>query len=114
MSILSGVMGVGVLSMPYVFLRAGLIAAPLIVLVVLCSAYTAHLLVWALEAQPSLLTASDFKGIAPDFFLERACALSRSKLYSWGCQRLSGAGDMGIFVELHRWGFHEHQPNFWR
>lgn len=29
---------------------------------VLCSAYTAHLLVWALQAQPSLLTASDFKG----------------------------------------------------
>lgn len=110
MSILSGVMGVGVLSMPYVFLRAGLIAAPLIVLVVLCSAYTAHLLVWALQAQPSLLTASDFKGIAPDFFLERACAQSRSKLYSWGSLVENAFGPRAriaanVFLALETWGY---------
>eukprot|EP00913_Durusdinium_trenchii_P019113 g17962.t1 len=69
LAIFSGVMGVGVLSMPYAMSRAGFIAAPLILLVVLCSAYTAHLLVWALQAQPSLPLLAGNKGIAPDFFL---------------------------------------------
>lgn len=109
MCILSGVMGVGVLSMPYVFSRAGLIAAPLILLVVVCSAYTAHLLVWALQAQPLWLPAGD-KGIARDFFLERACEASRSNLYTWGSLVENAFGPRAciaanIFLALETWGY---------
>ncbi|CAK9062099.1 unnamed protein product [Durusdinium trenchii] len=110
LAIFSGVMGVGVLSMPYAMSRAGFIAAPLILLVVLCSAYTAHLLVWALQAQPSLPLLAGNKGIAPDFFLERACEASRSKLYTWGSLVENAFGSRAciaanIFLSLETWGY---------
>eukprot|EP00913_Durusdinium_trenchii_P012369 g11611.t1 len=37
--------------MPYAFSLAGLVAAPLVLIFVTCSAYTAHLMVWAMEAE---------------------------------------------------------------
>ena len=51
MNLFSCLVGTGLLAMPYAFSLAGLIAAPLLLLFVACSAYTAHLMVWAMEAE---------------------------------------------------------------
>jgi len=48
-SAFSCLVGTGLLAMPYAFALAGMVAVPIIFFVVLCSAYTAHLLAWSLN-----------------------------------------------------------------
>lgn len=50
-NLFSCLVGTGLLAMPYAFSLAGLVAAPLVLIFVTCSAYTAHLMVWAMEAE---------------------------------------------------------------
>lgn len=45
----SSLVSTGLLAMPYAFSLAGMIAVPLVLFFVACSAYTAHLMVWSLE-----------------------------------------------------------------
>jgi len=52
-NLFSCLVGTGLLAMPYAFSLAGLIAAPLVLIFVTCSAYTAHLMVWAMQAEES-------------------------------------------------------------
>mmetsp|Transcript_40704 Transcript_40704/g.75759 ORF Transcript_40704/g.75759 Transcript_40704/m.75759 type:complete len:668 (+) Transcript_40704:143-2146(+) len=50
-ALFSCLVGTGLLAMPYAFSLAGMVAAPLVVFFVGCSAYTAHLMVWAMQAE---------------------------------------------------------------
>lgn len=50
-ALFSCLVGTGLLAMPYAFSLAGMIAAPLVVFFVGCSAYTAHLMVQAMQAE---------------------------------------------------------------
>lgn len=48
----STLVGTGLLAMPHAFSLAGLMAVPLTMFFVACSAYTAHLMVWAMQEVP--------------------------------------------------------------
>lgn len=50
-AVFSTVVGTGLLAMPYAFSLAGLIAVPVVLFFVCCSAYTAHLMAWSLNSQ---------------------------------------------------------------
>mmetsp|Transcript_28687 Transcript_28687/g.60868 ORF Transcript_28687/g.60868 Transcript_28687/m.60868 type:complete len:718 (+) Transcript_28687:200-2353(+) len=59
-STFSAVVGSGLLAMPYAFSIAGLFAVPLIGFFAACSAYTAHLMAWAMTSQAA---EADQRGI---------------------------------------------------
>jgi len=46
----SSIVGTGLLAMPYAFSLAGMVAVPIIIFFVCCSAYTAHLMAWSMNA----------------------------------------------------------------
>ncbi|CAE8604460.1 unnamed protein product [Polarella glacialis] len=52
-ALFSTVIGTGLLAMPYAFSLAGMAAIPMTIFFVGCSAYTAHLMVWTMEAEAS-------------------------------------------------------------
>uniref|UniRef100_A0A7S1SBK0 Amino acid transporter transmembrane domain-containing protein n=1 Tax=Alexandrium catenella TaxID=2925 RepID=A0A7S1SBK0_ALECA len=58
----STIVGTGLLAMPYAFSLAGLVAAPVIVFFVCCSAYTAHLMAWSLNANAA---EAELRGLKP-------------------------------------------------
>jgi len=114
----SGIAGMGVLAMPYAFSLAGLIAAPFIVLVVCCSAYTAHLMVWAFSAaeQCSLISLGlryigDTSQQSPKLLDSRRPSEQGSPvLRSWGCLVEVAFGRrarcaMNIFLVVETWGY---------
>lgn len=79
-NLFSCLVGTGLLAMPYAFSLAGLIAAPLVLIFVTCSAYTAHLMVWAMQAEESrrgvpsgrLAIGLDWSGLAHAAFGPKA------------------------------------------
>lgn len=52
-ALFSSVVGTGLLAMPYAFSLAGMIAVPVVIFFVCCSAYTAHLMSWLLHERAS-------------------------------------------------------------
>lgn len=114
----SGIAGMGVLAMPYAFSLAGLVAAPFIVLLVCCSAYTAHLMVWAFSAaeQCSLISLGlryigDTSQKSPKLLDSRRPSEQGSPvLRSWGCLVEVAFGRrarcaMNIFLVVETWGY---------
>lgn len=78
----SSLVGTGLLAMPFAFSQAGLVAVPLILFFVLCSAYTAHLMSWTCNANGCL----SLGGLVETAFGRRAKAAINSFLIVelWG------------------------------
>jgi len=58
----STIVGTGLLAMPYAFSLAGMVAVPVVLFFVCCSAYTAHLMAWALNAHSE---EAELRGLKP-------------------------------------------------
>jgi hypothetical protein len=90
----STVMHNGLLALPYAYSQAGLFAAVLLVFFVSCSAFTAHLMSWALLA---IAPEADRRGI-------------KASMRGWGFLMEVAFGQMGrrlieIFLILEIWGY---------
>jgi len=90
----SSIVGTGLLTMPYAFSLAGLIAVPVVIFFQLCSCYTAHLMAWALNARAP---EAERLGIKPEFrgwpFLVETAFGTRAK-----CA-------INIFLIVELWGY---------
>ncbi|CAJ1329630.1 unnamed protein product [Effrenium voratum] len=111
----SGIVGVGVLSMPYAISRGGLVIAPLILVVVGCSAYTAHLLVWAFqELQQRSPLAGGLRPLGDEGMSGSSPfdgrALCGESKFSWGFVMEAAFGPKirtatNLFIFLETWGY---------
>mmetsp|Transcript_33937 Transcript_33937/g.81403 ORF Transcript_33937/g.81403 Transcript_33937/m.81403 type:complete len:645 (-) Transcript_33937:139-2073(-) len=96
-AVFSCLVGTGLLAMPYAFSLAGLIGAPLVLLFVICSAYTAHLMVWAMQAEAA-------RQCIPSGSRVRAATLDWSALaHAAFGPKARKAVEMFLIVEL--WGY---------
>eukprot|EP00933_Yihiella_yeosuensis_P037995 TRINITY_DN31986_c0_g1_i1.p1 TRINITY_DN31986_c0_g1~~TRINITY_DN31986_c0_g1_i1.p1 ORF type:complete len:715 (+),score=130.73 TRINITY_DN31986_c0_g1_i1:324-2147(+) len=94
----STIVGTGLLAMPYAFSLAGMVAVPLTIFFVSCSAYTAHLMVWSMKAEAARNCIPSGRLSAQDVGCD------------WGSLAKAAFGTrakyaMDIFLVLELWGY---------